>query len=351
MKFAVGYQLPDAEREPFVDIVRDYREHIEEVYFPWVHMPSGRASISTSRGLVDWQAQPRLERDLAAFRDMGLKLDLLFNANCYGGKAVSTFLENQVGSLLTYLSDTLGGVDAVTTTSLAVARTVKKYFPGVDVRASVNMRIGTPQGLSYVAGLFDSYCVQRDRQRNLDYVRELKGWADSHGKTLCMLANSGCLRYCPGQVFHDNMVAHEEDIDETDNIPNWTPHVCWNLYRDRANWPAIMQATWVRPEDLHHYEGLFPLVKLATRMHINPRLVIHAYATRRYRGNLLDLFEPGFGPAFAPHIIDSTKIPEDWFERTSTCDGMCIRCAYCEGVLENALLRTDGDGPDTEGEV
>lgn len=34
MKFAVGYQLPDEGEEPLVAIVRDFRDHIEEVYFP-----------------------------------------------------------------------------------------------------------------------------------------------------------------------------------------------------------------------------------------------------------------------------------------------------------------------------
>ena len=140
------------------------------------------------------------------------------------------------------------------------------------------------------------------------------------------------------------MVAHELEIDETANIPDWTPHVCWNLYRQRANWPAVLQATWIRPEDIDRYADLVDIVKLATRMHANPRLVIHAYASRRYRGNLLDLFEPGFGPAFAPFIVDSAAIPADWFERTSSCDGVCTECAYCADVLERALVNTEPEG-------
>ena len=348
MKFAVGYQLGGEYGESFVDLVRDYREHLAEIYFPWVNAPSGRASLSESRGLTDWTAQAALERDLHACREMGLKLDLLLNANCYGGKAVSRHLENQVGSLLAHLQDAIGGVDAVTTASLAIARTVKHHFPQIDVRASVNMRIGTPQAMQYVAGLFDSYCVQRDVQRHLPTVRRLRRWADAHGKRLCLLANSGCLRCCPGQTFHDNMVAHEIEIDETVNIPDWTPHVCWNLYRQRQNWPAVLQATWIRPEDVDRYEGLAEVMKLATRMHANPRLVIHAYASRRYRGNLLDLFEPGFGPAFAPHIIDSTRLPADWFERTSSCDGTCVDCPYCAAALEQALVNTEEEGAGAE---
>ena len=42
MRFAVGYQLPEEGEETLVDIVRDHRERIAEVYFPWLDMPSGR---------------------------------------------------------------------------------------------------------------------------------------------------------------------------------------------------------------------------------------------------------------------------------------------------------------------
>ena len=339
MKFAIGYKPDDA--GGFIELVRDYREHVAEVYFPWTGAASGRAAIGLRRGAVDWNAQARLEEDLIALREMGIRLDLLFNANCYGARAVSQSLENEVVSILRHVADVAGGADTVTTTSLAVARTVKTHFPRVEVRASVNMRIGTVQAMDYVAGLFDSYYVQRDAQRDLAHVRRLKAWTDARGKGLYMLANSGCLYCCPGQTFHDNMVAHDREIDETKNIEGWTPHVCWNLLRDPARRAAVLQATWVRPEDLHHYDDLFPVVKLATRMHDHPRMVVHAYVNRRHDGNLLDLFEPGFAPAFAPEMIDNRRFPADWFERTSTCGRRCEACCYCSDVLPSVLTRME----------
>jgi collagenase-like PrtC family protease len=341
MKFAVGYQQSEADEESFVGIIKDYREHLAEIYFPWVGASSGRAALGRQRGLVDWTAQQRLEEDLLAFREMGLKLDLLFNSNCYGAKAASQQLENEVGSILEHLRDVAGGADIVTTTSLAVARTVKKYFPEIEVRASVNMRIDTLEAMRYVGGLFDSYYLRRDLQRDLAYVREVSGWCAENGKKLCLLANSGCLRCCPGQTFHDNMVAHDAEIDEMKNIEGWTPHVCWNLYKKPENWAAILQATWLRPEDVHHYEGLVSVMKLATRMHNKPRMVLHAYANRRFDGNLLDLFEPGFSPAFAPHILDNTLFPPDWFQVTSTCDRRCHACGYCGKVLADVLVKME----------
>ena len=340
MQLAIGYQLSDAgDSDTFVDMVRDYRDHIAEVYFPWAGQPSGRAALGRSRGYVDWSAQTRQEQDLRDLAEMGIALDLLFNANCYGERAVSQALENEVASTIEYLQDTVGAVPIVTTTSLAVARTVKRHFAEVEVRASVNMRLGTWQAMEHVAGLFDSYHVQRDYNRDLARIGRLKRWADANDKRLVMLANSGCLRFCPGQTFHDNMVAHDAAIDETKNIEGWTPHVCWNRFRDPANWPAILQATWVRPEDLHHYDDLFPVVKLATRQHSHPRMVVHAYANRRHRGNLLDLFEPCYSPALAPCFIDNSLFPDDWFERSAGCAYDCEACDYCRDTLKRVLRR------------
>ncbi|MBP7639022.1 MAG: hypothetical protein KBA18_14190, partial [Kiritimatiellae bacterium] len=208
---------------------------------------------------------------------------------------------------------------------------------GIEVRASVNMRIGTTQAMGYVADLFDSFYLQRDMHRNVDYVRKVRGWCDRHGKKLCLLANSGCLRFCPGQTFHDNLIAHSAEAEARENLPDWNPHVCWSLYRDPEHLVEILRATWIRPEDLHLYEGLIDTVKLATRQHAHPRMVIGAYAEGRFSGNLLDLLEPGFAPAFAPRVIDNAAFPADWAERVSRCSGECEACAYCREVLAQVV--------------
>jgi hypothetical protein len=339
MKFAVGYQQSEITGETFSDIVRDYKEHISEVYFPWVGTASGRNSLGSKRGYRNWDSQNQLEYDLEQIREMGVKLDLLFNANCYGQYAVSEKLANETASILEHLEEVAGGADIVTTTSLAIAKTVKKYFPKVEVRASVNMRIGNTNAMKYVSGLFDSFYMQRDMQRDIPYVKKVKKWCDENGKGLYMLANSGCLYTCPGQSFHDNLVAHDAEIDEVKNIPNWTPHVCWNLYKDRKNWPAILQSTWIRPEDLHNYDSIFPVVKLATRLHSHPRMVLGAYTSRDFSGNLLDLFEPSFSSIFAPNYIDNKAFPEDFFEKISSCKRDCEACGYCEKTLEKVLKK------------
>ena len=343
MKYCVGFQLYENGEEPFSEIVKAYKDHISEVFFPWQDIATGRSTIATRHSHTDWTTQARLEEELKKIKEMGIKLDLLFNGNCYGQYALSEKLANTVVSVIEHLKEAVGGVDIITTTSLAIAHTVKKHFPEIEMRASVNMKIGTVKGMEYISDLFDSFHVQRDYNRNIPYLKMLKEWADANGKKLIMLANSGCFVNCSGQTFHDNLVAHESEICEVNNIDGFNPYVCWRTLKNRDNWHKILQNTWVRPEDIGNYEGIFDTVKLATRMHELPAMVIDAYTRRAFYGNTLDLFEPGFGRALAPYIINNKAFPSDWFTKTSECDKMCHRCNYCKTVLDQVLFNTEGN--------
>lgn len=338
MKFSIGYQLRERDEEPFLSIVQKYRDSIAEVYFPWLDLPSGRGSLTNNDGYIDWNAQSILVSELRAMKAMGIKLDLLLNGNCYGADSMSETLSNKILSVLEYLESEACEVDVVTTTSPAIAYMVKSHFPSIEVRASVNMRIGTVKGMEYAKHLFDSFYICRDFNRDFDRIRELKTWADAHDKGLYILANSGCMRECSFQTFHDNLVAHNEEVMKSRNIKGFLPYACWNYLKDGSNWVSVLQNTWIRPEDVCHYEPYVSMMKLATRMHTLPRMVIDAYAKAEFRGNLLDLLEPGFGPAFAPFVLDNDKFPEDWFEKTSSCNKKCEQCNYCKSVLGQVLV-------------
>jgi len=340
MKFAIGYQEPE-NGESFVDIVRDYQAHLAEVFFPWIGSASCRSSLGKKRGAIDWDMQQVLEMDLREIRRLGIKLDLLFNANCYGDRAISISLENEVLSIVSHLADLELLPDIITTTSPFIARTVKKHCPKIEVRASVNMRIGSSIQMDYLSDLFDSFYVQRDIQRDLPAVRQLKQWCDEHHKGLLMLVNSGCLRNCPSQIFHDNMVAHDSGIDEQKNVSDWTAHLCWRIFGQDHRYEEFLRETWIRPEDLELYEDIFPVVKLATRQHSHPRMVIGAYVNRSFSGNLLNLLEPGHATAFLPYIIDNRKFPPSWRTTATDCAANCKHCGKCAEVLQQVLVKTE----------
>ena len=335
LKLSVGYQY--SEKYSFSSIVKNYADSIDEVYFSWVDSPGGRSMVGGLDGYFDYELQNIMIAELKKIKEMGVHLDLLFNANCYGDDSMSRVLRGKVYSVIDFLSSHDLCPDVITTTSPAIAHMVKEEYSDIRLRASVNMKISTVKGMMYVSHLFDSYCVAKECNRDLQRLCEIKKWAEENGKKITVLANSGCMRDCSGQIFHDNMVAHENGISKQKNI-DFLPYMCWNFLKDEKNYPSVFQNTWIRPEDINNYEKLADSIKLATRAHQLPGMVIGAYARRMYSGNLLDLFEPGFGPAFAPYAIDSSKIPDDFWKRTTECNKDCTKCNYCSDVLKKSLV-------------
>ena len=331
MKFSIGYQLPDP-NDSIYEIVRDHCEHISSVYF-------SMAGHASARSAIQIDAREDMLEELRAINDLGVPATLLFNANCYGGKAVSPAFQDEIIQTVDMLSDRID-LREVTTTSPFVARTIRKSHPEIRICASVNMWIGTPQAMSYLERDFDSFYLQREYNRDLAHIRQMKTWCDAHDKQLKLLANSGCLYACAFHSFHDNMVAHEVEIAQAGNAFGDFPSPCWEYMQSQTQLDAaavFLRGSWIRPEDTAHYAPYISEMKLATRMHSNPRRVVMAYARGRFRGNMFDLTEPSFSRRFSTHILDAERFPQDWFEQTSSCRRNCESCGYCRNTAETTL--------------
>lgn len=335
MHFAIGYRHT-SEGEPFSSLVRSYPE-VREVYFPWVDEPSGRPVLGYGEGDDSDTIREVLREELTATKAAGCSLDLLLNANCYGEKAMSEELQDRIRAIVGELDAWGCRPDIVTAASPFVARTIKDFFPDIETRASVNMRLTTLQAMRYLSPWFDSYYIGRDVQRNIPTLKRFSEWAHANGKKIGILANSGCLRNCPWQTYHDNLISHSTEALAHRSAAGFNPHLCWTLYGNAENLPEILKATWIRPEDLDIYTPYVDFVKLATRQHSLPRLVVGAYCSRSFTGSVADLLEPGFSPALQRHgiyALDNSAFPSDWAETVGNCERECTECGYCEKVFD-----------------
>ena len=285
MRFSVGYQ-PDA---AWIDAIVARADRLDEVYFAYGSMPSGRGAVAD----LDRQLE-----DLGRIADAGIRLNILFNANCYGGRALAKAFFAEVGEAVErFAAD--GALAAVTTTSPLVAKFVKDNFPELKTRASVNMEVGTPEAMDYLSDVFDGYYLKRELNRDLGAVRAAKAWCDAHGKGLYLLANSGCLNFCPSRTFHDNLVAHESEIARAENGYVYRG-ACWQWLAkpaNRARWLA--HTNWIAPEDVAAYEGLCTGMKLATRQNAHPVRILESYLTGSHVGAMQGLLEPDHSVLFA----------------------------------------------------
>ena len=338
---SVGYSVSPEDKPLFSDTVKFYRDYIGEVYFSFPDMASGRSPLGNETGYRDYNIQAQLDYELQEIKKLGIKLDLLLNSACDGDEALSISHQRKIISVLEHLGSIGCLPEIVTTTSPVTAQIVHEFDKNIDVRASVNMRITTVKGVQYIEHLFDSFCIGRDINRCPDEFDTLTDYLRKNNKGISMLVNSGCLRNCSMQTFHDNAVAHESGIRTRANLSWAGVSSCRGFFSKKENGPAFLQNTWIRPEDIHNYKGKVDCIKVATRMHALPEMVIDAYARGSYHGNLADLFEPGHGPIFAPNVIDADRFPKDWFEKTTKCNKNCIECNYCNSVWEKVLINPD----------
>ena len=311
MKYMVGLKTTDG---GLLECIKNNKEDIYEVYFSWGDIPNGRSSQLLNEEYTPWELQDMQRAALRELSESGIALNLLFNANCYGKDSQSRAFFHKIGTIIDHVMENYG-LQSITTTSPLIAKFVHNNFEGIEVRASVNMEIGTVQGMAYLADYFDSYYMKRELNRDFEVIRRLHTWAEDNGKKLFLLANSGCLNYCSAHNFHDNLVAHESEIAQMDNAYEFSG-ICREYLKDESGYQTLIDNTnFIRPEDMHLYEPYFAAAKLATRIHKNPSMVVNSYMRGRYSGNILELLEPAHN--IYPYVLENgsplklKKISED----------------------------------------
>ncbi len=305
MRFSIGYQLTDG--YDFVDCIDAFSDVIGEVYFPWLGIADGRGRSVSSIGF-----QEEMESDLRYIHDKGVKLSVLFNSTCYGARELSNSFGRQIEQVISHISEFIG-LESVTTTSLFVAKEVKHTFPWLEIRASVNMEITTIRQMEYLSEYFDSFYVGRSVNRDVKHVNQMHDWCTENSKKLFLLANSGCLSNCPAHTYHDNLVAHEQELAASGDMKTPFYGICWEYLSKKQHQQAFRDdTTWIRPEDLFRYENKVDGVKLATRTHKNPMLVIKSYGKKSFDGNMLQLCEPDYSSLFA---LDNKQMDDSYLKQ------------------------------------
>lgn len=321
---AVGY----FSNEPFIEACEPYLPRIREVYFGW-------PGVLTCRSTGDDDTQPNLIDDLRWCREHGVLLDALFNCNCYGERAIGREMADEAAGVLSDMKRQGLYPDIVTTTSPFIAHVLKLSDSALKVRASVNMRIHGSIGFEACEALFDEFYVSRENQRDFGYMARMRDWAALHGKALGMQLNSGCLRQCPYQTFHDNLHGHGRQRQMSQGRDFGFELFCCKAHFRAGNHEDILKETWIRPEDCRLWEPYVQVMKVSTRRVPHPSLIIKAYAERHFDGSLLKLLDPCLEYEFAGKIIDNSAFPPNWATSgiAAACANDCSHCGKCAELL------------------
>jgi collagenase-like PrtC family protease len=257
---------------------------------------------------------PQVDRNdvkeyIQACHQRGLEFSYLLNAPCLGNLQYSRKGYGQLIDLLEWIDRS--GADSVTVGIPYLIDLVKKRFPRLKVKVSTTARVNTVRkALQYEEMGVEEIII--DEHINREF-RSLEAIRKAVQCNLELIVNNICLWQCPYNYEHVNHDGHasREGEEEQYCYLQYPGYLC--LYRKLMDPVELLKSPWIRPEDIHHYEGLgYDHFKITERFKRTPLLLEHvkAYEDRRYDGNLLDLFTLPRKGAFTPLHLEYFIKPE-----------------------------------------
>ena len=333
-KFAFGYFFGNRGGHSFRELAEEYAPFLREVSFPW----PGLLSASEIDG-DPAELRKQLVDDLRFCRSKGMRLGLLADATCYGDNAFKFAQRDDYLGHLKEMADADVAPDIVTSVSPYIAAITKIFSGGIERRVSVNAKLFSTLAMDYISSKFDSFCIGRDVQRDLPTMKMFAAWADKTGKQLCMVANSACLRFCPWQRFHETLCSHHfaHALPEMKRV-SMPPTLCAGMIAEKR-YEEILRGSWIRPEDLRRYEPYVSVVSLSTQEAPRPDLILKAYTSGSYDGDLLLLLDRDYASLVAPMLFDNKAFPAEWSEGkiAGLCAADCTHCGKCADTLKRVL--------------
>ncbi|MCP3889896.1 MAG: radical SAM protein [Desulfobulbaceae bacterium] len=215
--------------------------------------------------------------------------------------------------LLTELENLLRkyNIKGVTVASLQLATIIKNEIPDLEITASVLMDIADPMQVVSINDVCDVLVPSSRIMRNIFALREVK--KAFQGRIRLML-NEACLPGCPFRTQH---------FYEMSSQPN-PSSLCDGLL-EKQPWMRLT-GSWVLPQHLHFYDGLWDELKLAGRVTLQDPLHFHQILDGYINKKVLTPDRIGGGPA---SIMSPVDIDGKFFNTTLSCDKNCHTCDVC----------------------
>jgi hypothetical protein len=291
---------------PFVDqplpfwknIADEYGRFVKEVYAP---VPGGR--IASGRPF-----QPNTY--LTPFLESGcFKANFVINPIVLREPA-EDFVKPVVKQLR-FLTDHYP-IAGLTLANLDLGRRIRDHFPDIQLTASVLMDIHTPYQIELLGDIFDCLVPSSRIMRDIPSLRKIR--SAFKGK-IRLIVNEACLPGCPYRTQHF--------YEMSSNIA-YPRSLCDDLLKAKP-WLRLT-GSWVLPQHLYFYDGIYDEIKLAGRVTLKESghymKVLNAYIT----GAPLYPNEIGGGPA---SVLKPINIDDDFYCRTLYCEKQCHQCDIC----------------------
>ncbi|GMV39806.1 MAG: hypothetical protein AMXMBFR64_15220 [Myxococcales bacterium] len=331
-----------------------------------------------------------VERFVKKVHAKGIQFNYLLNASCMGNAEYTREGNRQIRDTLDWASGI--GVDSITVGQIYLLQLIKKSYPHFKVRISAHRFTDSPRKARFWQD-HGADCIVLNEVAFAREFAALRAIREAVTCDLSLIVNNSCRQDCAIAGTHASSLSHgsQHQKGRKGSLPlDYHMLFCLDYrLREPVNY---VRANWIRPEDLRIYEEMgYTNFKIVERNTPTPELLrrVHAYANRRYDGNLLDLVLPFNYPErsytskasrdayslrravkyfFKPSQVNVTKVPKlsklgrtmgllyprrgesplvldnrkmdgfvDRFRERSCIDQDCESCRWCHKFADKAL--------------
>lgn len=247
----------------------------------------GRSSYTFSR-----ITQKDVKATVKQARALNIKFNYLLNAASLGGLEQTRSGQKKIRRFIDFLDE--AGVDHLTVASPFLLKLIKSSYPRFFVRVGVFAMIDTP----LKAQQWEDLGADRLSLSVIACNRDLPRLAAIRRSVTCeleLIANAGCLLQCAYEPTHMQLLTQSSCT--RDPLKGFCLDYCFlHCSSTRLLAPEnFIRSTWIRPEDLHHYEALgyhhFKILERSSPAQLILKRV-KAYSERSFQGNLLEIVGP-----------------------------------------------------------
>ena len=303
MKFSIPY---NGHNNFMKDMVNEYGSFIKEIYLAPNKMMTHTGRMNDAYNKQFNETPQEYENKITELMSFAyannIKINMLFN-----GSFINLDYYTQEGFQklydyidLNYRRRYLTGITIIDPYLVTQLKKIRdNEWPNLEIHASVNMYANDINRVKILEDLgMDSICIDRDINRDMEKLKKIR---ENTNTELKIMVNEGCLMGCPFRKNH-----HERKEVYTGNsellldirkslVKRFekpiTDKLAFCIEKYLEDTSQIFRSPFIRPEDLHYYDGIADTYKIAGREMDCERLgtIIKAYVTRNFKGNLWDL--------------------------------------------------------------
>jgi collagenase-like PrtC family protease len=330
LEFSAPYNNDPETLEELFKLKSFGENRIREIYLsgPQEYSGSGRITkelnLGQFIGIVD------------KIHEQGIRVNLVFNTTCEGTEWYSPEVVSTKMEFLKRVHED-HGVEAVTIANPLFIREVRRWFPNLEICASVLGDIDCVQrAVIYANAGANVITPDVNVNRDLALLKEIKKATNAELK---VMVNEGCLYKCPFRKFHFNYMSHKsKELGKIEGDAFFAN--CLEV--SRGDPAQVLKSGWIRPEDTRKYSEVATFFKIVGRA--RPMSMVlrtsKAYLEENWDGDLLDIVSSSlnrFGLEYGANLDNKSLDKCDFFETMTSCGYDCKHCRYCNDLAERLI--------------